>query len=135
MDNMTDEAVKWLRANAVRLSSTDPEASLDELEPVRDIVGDARVVGLGESSHFLHEIYEINHRLTRFLVERMGFTAFALESSWPDGLRMAEWVRTGAGDLDELLSHSVSWRWGTSEEVRALFQWLRARNAAGKPVR
>ena len=46
----------WLRAHVAKLSSTDPEASLDELEPVRDIVGDARVVALGESCHFVHEL-------------------------------------------------------------------------------
>jgi erythromycin esterase len=97
----------WLRANAVRLSSTDPTGPLDELEPLRDIVGDARVVALGESSHWLHEIYGIKHRIVRFLAERMGFSAFALESGWSEGLVVDDWIRNGKGDLDTVLSEGM----------------------------
>ena len=52
------EFSSWLRGNAVRLDTLDPDARLDDLEPLREIVGDARVVAVGESAHFVQEFFE-----------------------------------------------------------------------------
>lgn len=44
----------WLRRDIAPLTS-DPDNPLDELEPLRDAIGGARVVAIGESSHFITE--------------------------------------------------------------------------------
>ncbi len=108
----------WLRANA---------HGLDDLEPLRDVVGDARVVAIGESTHRVHEFYAIRHRLTRFLVREMGFTAFVMESGFPEGFRVDEWVRGGAGDLDDLLHNGITYHMGKCAEMRDQLEWMRSR--------
>lgn len=66
----------WLRVNAIPLRTLDPEDDdFADLEPLKEIVGDARVVGIGESAHRVHEPYQLRHRLLRFLVSELGFAA------------------------------------------------------------
>jgi hypothetical protein len=71
----------WIRQQAIPLKATDPQASLDDLQPLQQIVGNASIVGLGEGSHDAHEFFTLTQRVLAFLVERMGFTLFATESS------------------------------------------------------
>jgi erythromycin esterase len=114
---------EWLRDNAHRLRTDDDRS---DLEPLRDIVGDARVVAIGESTHRIHEFHAIRGRLTRFLAEEMGFTAFVLESGFPEGLRVDDWVRGGADELDDLLRGGITYHMGKCAELRDQLQWMRA---------
>src|SRR4051812_44830756 len=59
----------WVRHHAVRLDSVDPGAPLSDMESLRRSVGDATIVGLGESIHGSAEETELKHRTLRFLVE------------------------------------------------------------------
>src|SRR5687767_6178192 len=60
-----------------RLHGSDPSLLKDDLEPLRQIIGKATIVSLGESFHTSGGYYDMKHRLFRFLVEEMGFRAFA----------------------------------------------------------
>jgi erythromycin esterase len=120
------EVGDWLRAHAHLLRTLDPDdEDYSDLEPLRDIVGDARVVAIGESTHRVHEFYQVRHRLTRFLVTRMGFNAFVMESAFPEGLAVNEWIHGGPGELDQLLRHGISYHMGLCEEMRGQLEWLR----------
>jgi erythromycin esterase len=124
------DVTRWLRDNAESLSTTDPDSDdFSDLEPLRDIVGDARVVAIGESTHRVHEFYQIRHRLTRFLAAELGFTAFVMESGFPEGLRVNDWVLGGPGDLTELLHHGITYHMGKCAEMRDQLEWMRAYNA------
>ena len=76
----------WIADRAAPLASADPAAPLDDLEPLRRSVGDAQVVGLGESVHGAAELTTLKHRTLRLLVERMGFRTVAWEEDWTTGL-------------------------------------------------
>jgi erythromycin esterase len=118
----------WLRANIHRLRTIDPDrADYTELEPLRDIVGDARVVGIGESTHRVHEFHQIRDLLTRFFVDELGFTAFVLESGFPEGWAVDDWLRGGDADLDELLRTGITYHMGRCAEMRDQLSWLRER--------
>ena len=54
-------------------SSISSEDSFYDLEPLRDIIGNAKVVALGENSHFIKEFCQIRFSILRFLVEKCGF--------------------------------------------------------------
>lgn len=124
---MTVDVGAWLRANATLLRTLDPDsADMTDLEPLRDVVGDARVVAIGESTHRIHEFYQVRHRLTRFLVKELGFTAFVMESGFPEGLAVDAWVQGGPGDLDELLRRGTTYNMGRCAEMRGQLEWMRA---------
>src|SRR5260370_7138560 len=72
--------LSWIKHQALPLQTTDPRAPLDDLQPLQPIVGSASIVGLGEATHGSHEFFTMKQRLLEFLVEKMGFTMFAMEA-------------------------------------------------------
>lgn len=105
-----------------RLHGTHPGLPQDDLEPLRQIIGKATIVSLGESIHTSGGYYETKHRLFRFLVEKMGFRAFAFESPWPNADRVAKYVATCDGTPEQALTGLFGvWQ---STETRDLVQWM-----------
>lgn len=111
--------------DAAPIAGLDPDGGLDDLEFLRDMVGSARVVGLGETCHYVREYTRLRHRMTRFLVERMGFDVVALESGFSEGLAVGRWVRDGRGDLDEVARTGLTYRFGRSADMRRFIAWMR----------
>ncbi|HEX9889341.1 MAG TPA: erythromycin esterase family protein [Nitriliruptorales bacterium] len=130
-----DELTAWCRRAGQPLDRVDPDGGLGDLEPLVEVIGDARVVGLGESAHAMGEFYRLKHRLLRFLVERMGFSTFALESGFAEGLVVDRWVQGGAGDLDDVIRRGFTYNMGSSEEFAAQLTWMREHNLAGRSPR
>ncbi|HEX6862333.1 MAG TPA: erythromycin esterase family protein, partial [Thermoanaerobaculia bacterium] len=86
------------------------------------IIGKATIVSLGESVHTSGGYYEMKHRIFRFLVEEMGFRAFAFESPWPDADRVGRYVETCQGTPEQALTGLFGvWE---SAETRDLVQWM-----------
>ena len=65
-------------------------APWDDLPLLDDIVGDARVVAVGEGCHFVAEFGEARRRLIAHLAERRGFTVVAFEFGFAEGLTLDE---------------------------------------------
>ncbi|KNB54277.1 hypothetical protein AC230_05400 [Streptomyces caatingaensis] len=123
----------------------DPDAPHAGLEPLRDLVGDARVVALGENAHQIREFGLQRHRMLRFLVEELGFTAWAMEYGAAEGRAVDAWLRGGPGDIDGLLAPGTTAGpaggtfvpgLGLPVECRDTLRRLRRHNAgAARPVR
>ncbi|HEY0151711.1 MAG TPA: erythromycin esterase family protein [Longimicrobium sp.] len=116
----------WLRSRAVPLGSQDAP----RMEPFRAVVGDARVVSLGEGTHGTREFFQLKHRLIEHLVERMGFGVVMLEANQLQTERVNRYVLTGEGTAREAMSGLFKVL--QTEEVLAMVEWLRAWNASGK---
>jgi erythromycin esterase len=129
-------ASRALTSSFVDLATLDPEADLADLEPLAGIVGDARVVAIGESTHYSHEFYLLRHRLARFLVERLGFDAIAFESGFPEAWQVDAWIKGGDGDLADVAEHGMTYMFGRCAEMRDQLSWLRSVNEGRQhPVR
>lgn len=90
-----------------------------------EIVGDARIVALGEATHGTAEFFRMKHRLFEYLVEKKGFTVLAFEANWPGDVEFLDrHIKTGTGS-----AHPAPGAWRT-EEVRDLIEWMRAYNSA-----
>jgi erythromycin esterase-like protein len=108
---------------------------LDDFDPafLTRLIGDARIVMLGESTHGTHEFYRLRAQITRRLVEERGFTTVAIEGDWPDAYRVNRYVR-GVGDdgsADEALSgfrRFPTWMWRNTEMIE-LVDWLHTCNS------
>jgi erythromycin esterase len=123
-----DAIVGQIRATAVPIAGDDPGLSLDDLAPLRGIVGTAHVVALGEGSHGTAEFFNMKHRMLRFLVEQMGFTVFAMEANWSDAQAVDDYIKTGHGSARAALDGLGFWTWDT-QEVLDLIEWMRSYNA------
>ncbi|WP_222263017.1 erythromycin esterase family protein [Modestobacter marinus] len=118
-----------------QLAGLDPDAPLDDLEPLRGVIGSARVVALGENAHFISEFARLRHRILRFLVERCGFTVLSYESGFSEGHALDEWLQGDGPDdeLPRLAEDCIPAGLARPAEVRDMFRWVRARNAASTP--
>jgi erythromycin esterase len=121
------EVTRWVAEHATPLASTELGTDLADLSRLRDVVGDAQVVGIGGSTYGAHEQFALTCRIIRYLVEELGFRSVATEDDWDKGLELNRYVQTGAGRPEELLADAgMPWR---TREVAGLLEWLRAFNA------
>jgi len=65
----TAAQIQWIQANAIPFTTLDPNADFTELEPLKRIVGNAHIVGLGEAR--MHsEFFRMKSRLVSFLARK-----------------------------------------------------------------
>ncbi len=96
------------------------------------MVGDARVVLLGEATHGTHEFYRERARITQRLIVEKGFTAVAVEGDWPRAYRVNRYVRGASTDSNadaalSLFTDFPVWMWRNTD-VRDLVEWIRTYN-------
>ena len=123
-----DPVVDAVRAAAIVL---DPAG---HAESVFDLIGDARIVLIGEATHGTHEFYRTRAELTRQLITSRGFNLVAVEADWPDAYRANRWVRGESSDTsaEQALgdfSRFPRWMW-RNREVVSFLDWLRGHNTA-----
>jgi erythromycin esterase len=123
-----EAVVEWVTEHALPLTTVEAGSGFEDMEPLVELIGDARIVSLGESTHGSREFFQLKHRMLEFLVERMGFTVFGIEASYPDCVAINEYVEHGVGDPAAALHGQGFWTWDT-EEVLALIEWMRVYNA------
>ncbi|GAA3388303.1 erythromycin esterase family protein [Streptomyces roseoviridis] len=120
--------VRALERTAHPLRSTEPGGRTADLRALGSMLGDAKVVGLGEATHGSHEFFTMKERVFRYLVEERGFTAFALEMSWSAGLRIDEYVQGGPGDPRRVAREALGGSPWEREEFVSLIGWMREHN-------
>lgn len=136
LNEQEQAVVDWLKEAATPLETAEAGNGLEDMQPIRELVGEARLVSLGESTHGTREIFQMKHRMLEFLVTEMGFTLFGIEASMPDCIAINEYVLTGQGNVRSAVAGQGFWTWNTDEVVE-MVEWMRAYNAdpanAGKP--
>ena len=121
------EVVDWIKSAAIPIKTVEAGHGFDDMQPLRKIVGEARVVSLGESTHGTREHFQMKHRMLEFLVSEMGFAVFAIEASLPDCIPINDYVLHGIGDPEKAVAGQGFWTWNT-EEVLELVKWMRRYN-------
>jgi erythromycin esterase len=122
-------AAAWLQSNAILFETAEPNSGIDDLLPLRRMIGDARIVSLGEATHGTHEFFAMKHRMVEFLVRDMGFTVFGIEAALPETDRVNDYVLHGIGDPGEAVRGMGFWTWDV-QEVVDLAVWMRNYNLA-----
>lgn len=112
-----------------RIRTTDPhDDDFSDLAPLGELIGDARVVALGESMHRVHEFLALRDRMLRYLEREHGFTAIAIESGFAEGLLVQRWIDgDAAGEVRDVLRAGMTYHFGACEESAALVEGLRGR--------
>jgi len=126
-DEPTPAQIGWLKAHAVPFETVEAGSGFEDLMFLKEMIGDARVVGLGESTHGSREQFQTKHRLVEFLASEMGFTIFSIEASSPESFAVDEYVSHGEGDPVDLIRGMYFWTWST-EEMLDMVEWMREFN-------
>ncbi|MFI0976405.1 erythromycin esterase family protein [Streptomyces sp. NPDC021093] len=124
--------VRALDRIAHPLRSMEPGTGTADLHALGVMVGDAKVVGVGEATHGSHEFFALKDRIFRYLVEQKGFTTFALEISWSAGLKIDDYLQRGDGDGDrdarQVVHEVMAGSPWDREEFVNLVRWMRDYN-------
>jgi erythromycin esterase len=129
----------WLQLHGHPLTTAEfYSAGAFELEPLRGMVGDATVVGLGDTSHGTHEFFTVKHRIIDFLVRELSFDAVVLEAPVPQFFRLNDYVLGGNVDPRAVIreaatAEGVGYFFWETEELLALVEWMRAYNMSRGP--
>lgn len=123
--------VEWIAAHAVRLQTPAAGHGFADMQPLKKMIGDARIVSLGEATHGTREFFQLKHRMLEFLATEMGFTIFSIEANMPEAYRLNDFVLNGNGDPAKLIKGMYFWTWDT-QEVLDMVLWMREFNKFGK---
>lgn len=123
-----EAVIQWLSKNAITLKSLEPGYSFEDLKPLKKILKNIRIVGLGEATHGTREFFQFKHRMLEFLVKEMGFTVLALEDPYPASFRINDYILHGKGDsAEEALIRKGFVMWNTNE-FSEMIGWMRDYN-------
>ncbi|KAA3644661.1 MAG: hypothetical protein DWQ07_14695 [Chloroflexi bacterium] len=132
--NTAEEKIIWLGRNAIQVRSIDPnDEDFSDLEPLKEVFGDARVVMLGEQTHGDGNTFLAKTRLIKFLHQEMGFDVLAFESGLYDCSKAWELLQNGE-PADMAFRIGVYPIWTNSEQVQPLFDYIEGAAFSDHPL-
>lgn len=130
----TDARLEWLREHAVPIRSADvDDTDFSDLEPLRDALGDARVVLIGEASHQSGATFLLRGRILRFLHEAASFDLLAVESGLVGMARADSALAAGWGPSERM--PGLYGTWASSDQARPLLAYVAQTQRTARPVR
>ncbi len=121
--------VHWAQTHASPLQASDKAIDDKDLYPVKEMIGNARVVALGEPAHGYREPLAFRNRLFKFLVTHCGFTAIAIEGDLAQSRLAADYIAGRAGTA-RAAAAALSIGEPAAENIE-LLNWMRQYNADG----
>lgn len=122
------EELAWLKRNIIPIRTTNPDETNDEdLKPFKDILDGIKIVALGEVTHGSKEIFNLKHRIIKYLSVNLGFDIFSIEASMPEAYELNKYVIENKGYPKNLIGQMGFWTWNT-EEMLSLVNWMNRHN-------
>lgn len=127
----------WAKENVYRLDTIQPSNgdggadSFRDLNMLKPLLYDKRIVFLGESSHGVAEFNLAKTRLIQFLHQEMGYNVLAFESSL--GNAALAYGKSGQQSAEQTLKKSIVGVWA-SKETLPLFDYIHASQTSRQPL-
>lgn len=107
---------------------SDKELTSFQFDNLDVFIHNAKVLGLGESTHGTHEFSVIRIELFKYLVKHHGFNTFFLEASYSSCLYIDRYIKGSKLDLYSIMVNLKIWPWQTYE-MMSLIKWMREFNS------
>ena len=121
----------WIAHEAISFAVDSPERFNRAVDRLVAALGDSvELLGFGEALHGGADILVLRNRLFQRLVEAHGYSAIAIESSFPRAHVVNEYVAgRGPASYEAVRDIGFSHGFGAMETNRELIEWMRQRNA------
>jgi len=121
----------WIAREAIAFSVNSPETFNAAVDKVIVSLGDSvELLGFGEALHGGEDILILRNRLFQRLVQKHGYSAIAIESSFPRARAVNEYIAgRGSASYDAVQEAGFSHGFGRLDANRELVEWMRAFNA------
>ena len=121
----------WIRHEAIPFTIDSPEtfnASIDKV--IASLDDSVELLGFGEALHGGEDILVLRNRLFQRLVEAHGYSAIAIESSFPRACIVNDYVAgRGPASYEAVQDTGFSHGFGRLDANRELVEWMRRYNA------
>ncbi len=121
----------WIRDDAIPFSLDSSESLSASIDRIIASLGDSvELLGFGEALHGGEEILVLRNRLFQRLVEEHGYSAIAIESSFPRARVVNDYFSgRGPANYEAVREAGFSHGFGRLEANRELVEWMRAYNS------
>jgi Erythromycin esterase homolog len=121
----------WIRREGIPFSADSPASFSTAVDKVLASLGDSvELLGFGEALHGGEDILILRNRLFQRLVEAHGYSAIAIESSFPRARVVNEYVAgRGPASYEAVQETGFSHGFGRLDANRELVEWMRRYNA------
>ena len=124
---------EWVRREAIAVSP-DSSDSFDRAVDtvIASLLDSVELLGFGEALHGGEDILVLRNRLFQRLVTAHGYTAIAIESSFPASPLVNDFIAGGAkapASYEDVRERGFSHDFGRVEANRELVEWMRSYNA------
>src|SRR3954453_9248631 len=121
----------WIAREAIPFTLDSPGALHAAIDRVVSALGDGvDLLGFGEALHGGEEILVLRNRIFQRLVEAHGYSAIAIESSFPRSRVVNEYVAgRGPASYEAVKESGFSHGFGRLDANRELVEWMRLYNA------
>lgn len=122
---------EWIAREAIVFSVDAPETFNAAVDAMIASLGDAvELLGFGEALHGGEDILMLRNRLFQRLVEAHGYSAIAIESSFPRARIVNEYVAgRGPASYEAVRESGITHGFGSLDANRELVEWMRRYNA------
>ncbi|MGI9581244.1 erythromycin esterase family protein [Chryseobacterium sp. RRHN12] len=103
------------------------EKDNSDLLILNKLIGNSKIVGLGESTHGSSEIYQMKYRISEYLITNKNFNVFSLEANMPESFLMNQYIQEEKENPKDILKGMYFWLWQT-EETLNFVEWLKKYN-------
>jgi erythromycin esterase len=116
------------KKESVEINSIEPNSSNDnDLKSLDSIIGNRKIIGMGESTHGTSEFTTMRHRFFKYLVENHGYNSFFLEADFAACQRVNRYIHGEMDSIKNALNEVKLWPWRT-EEMLTFIEWMRSYN-------
>lgn len=123
---LSKEEARWLKNNICPLTTTDPNTTDNkDLLAIANMINNAKVVALGEVTHGAKELFDMKHRIIRYLAQSKGYNVFSMEENLPECFVInRDYLINREGSAKDLIKRYMIWPWQT-KEVEGMLEWMR----------
>lgn len=122
---------EWIEREAIRFALDEPASVAAGVAAIVAALGDGvELLGLGEALHFGEDFLVLRNRVFQCLVESHGYSAIAVESSFPRARLVNDYVAgRGPAAYEDVEDRGFSHGFGRLAANRELVEWMRRYNA------
>ncbi len=121
LPKVNEQWASWVEESAVPIHDLESD-NYSDLNFLRGILKDKRIVMLGESGHGVAEFNILKTRLIKFLHEQLGFEVIAFESGIAECAAMQ--IKKEKVTADSMMKNSLFHIWHTKQNLE-LFEYLK----------
>lgn len=124
--------LRWIKKASAPLRSVDAApnntgaTTFKDLTPLKKMIGNAKIIALGESTHGTSEFFRLKHRILEYSVKELGVRIFGIEGNMLTVQNVNKYILGGTGTAKASM-RGIFMVW-YNEEVLNMIEWVRNYN-------